>query len=306
MISRRIRHLIYTLLLFPPINLLGRFVVRILPLKISAHGKWVFPAAGRLKINYGKFGRFIMVSRGADSIASRAYFAGVFANDPATARGLTALFSQAKCFFDVGANTGIYTLMAAKHPNLKQIHSFEPVPRVFHYLRRNIESNEFRHAHAHQLAVSKASGRIKFVVPNGIVLPVGSSEQNSEKAFTDSTFEELDVETCSIDDFLSKPGVLPPDVMKIDTETTEPFVVEGAAKLIDRSRPSIVAEVITAEVGRSLTELFAKRRYKYFLLTEDQIIEKSSIEPDPPLKYLNYALIPEERVTFFKDSLNQN
>ena len=44
-------------------------------------------------------------------------------------------------FFDIGANQGLYSLMAAKNANILQIFSFEPNPQIIPYLADNIARN---------------------------------------------------------------------------------------------------------------------------------------------------------------------
>jgi hypothetical protein len=44
-------------------------------------------------------------------------------------------------FVDIGANLGIFSLIAAKNPMIKSINAFEPDKASFEYLVRNIEKN---------------------------------------------------------------------------------------------------------------------------------------------------------------------
>lgn len=300
---RFIRRAVFQIALIQPFNWLGRTFFKLLPISISARKAYVFPVKGELKINYGRFGSFKMINRGADTIASRAYFMGALSYEAATAKCLSALFLDSKCFYDVGANTGICTLMAGKHPGLKEIHAFEPVSYIASHLERNIERNGVAHAKAHRAALSRQSGPLKFQIShNPIVLPLGSSELGSTKGFGESGVDVVSVEGIALDDFVARSGAAP-DVIKIDTEATEAEVIGGGAQTIRTYRPSLVVEVLNEKVGNDIQEFFKDLNYEFLFLTDEGHFPVSRIGPDPGGQYLNYALIPRERVTRYRENL---
>lgn len=45
------------------------------------------------------------------------------------------------CFVDIGANQGLYSVLAAQNPICERVYSFEPVPRTSDLLSRNVELN---------------------------------------------------------------------------------------------------------------------------------------------------------------------
>lgn len=45
-------------------------------------------------------------------------------------------------FFDIGANQGLYTLIASQNPNCSKVVAFEPVSSTFNLLEKNIEINQ--------------------------------------------------------------------------------------------------------------------------------------------------------------------
>ena len=57
-------------------------------------------------------------------------------------------------FVDIGANQGIYTLIASKNRNIKKIYSFEPVPENFKSLKKNIKLNSFNRITTIKAAIS--------------------------------------------------------------------------------------------------------------------------------------------------------
>ena len=57
-------------------------------------------------------------------------------------------------FMDIGANQGIYTLVASQNKNIKKIYSFEPVPENFNSLKKNIRLNNSKKIITKKFAIS--------------------------------------------------------------------------------------------------------------------------------------------------------
>jgi hypothetical protein len=69
------------------------------------------------------------------------------------------------------------------------------------------------------------------------------------------------------------------DLIKIDTETTEPAVLRGAAHVLARQRPDIICEVLAGrDAGRALEAVLGPLKYDYFLLTPEGPRRKAHIE----------------------------
>ena len=64
-------------------------------------------------------------------------------------------------FIDIGANQGIYSLIASKNTNIKRIIAFEPVDQTFKLLKENIRINKFTNIIAKKFAISKYNGKAK-------------------------------------------------------------------------------------------------------------------------------------------------
>lgn len=60
-------------------------------------------------------------------------------------------------FIDVGANLGIYSLVACKNPNIKRIYSFEPQPDIFNCLNINLGKNRSTRVVAFPYAISEVT-----------------------------------------------------------------------------------------------------------------------------------------------------
>ena len=74
-----------------------------------------------------------------------------------------ASFGADDVFFDVGANVGLYSLLASyMHPGISCF-SFEPMRQNFEALQDNIKMNGFKNIHAIRCAVGSAYGIMGFV-----------------------------------------------------------------------------------------------------------------------------------------------
>ncbi len=63
-------------------------------------------------------------------------------------------------FWDIGANIGFYSILAAKEMNPKcKIFAFEPEPNTFNILKKNIELNQAQNISAFEFALGNTNGK---------------------------------------------------------------------------------------------------------------------------------------------------
>jgi FkbM family methyltransferase len=138
--------------------------------------------------------------------------------------------------FDVGANIGVYSLLSAKYVGEHgTVHAFEPTPNTFAQLRANVELNGFTCIHLNQLAVGEKAARSMLYL----------YEQNamnslSRQDWVGRPLGQVEVETISLDEYISAqklPGV---DLLKVDVEGAELAVLHGARRLLSGSDPPVV------------------------------------------------------------------
>jgi len=61
-------------------------------------------------------------------------------------------------FLDVGANIGVYTLLATSKIDSGSIYSFEALPKNYKRLQENIRLNQFEHVKTYEIAVADQAG----------------------------------------------------------------------------------------------------------------------------------------------------
>jgi FkbM family methyltransferase len=98
------------------------------------------------------------------------------------------------------------------------------------------------------------------------------------------------VEVLTGDDFVRSRAIVGVDLVKIDTETTEPAVLQGMLGTLRRDRPQIVCEVLDADVGAAVQSLLEPLGYEYFVLTASGPLQRDDIRPEAPWR--NFLLRP--------------
>lgn len=145
---------------------------------------------------------------------------------------------------DIGAGTGSFSLLTKCHP--MQVYSFEPNKSTYDVLLRNLEANSVTDVVAYNMAISNYKGiaKLKIPVDKGIS---GMSNIGSPKRFDE--FTEQDVAVDTLDNVLFD-KVNKIDMVKIDTEGCELFVLQGMQKIITRDKPDIVCELNPTNISQ--------------------------------------------------------
>jgi FkbM family methyltransferase len=139
-----------------------------------------------------------------------------------------------KLLFDVGANCGFLALRHGLADPEVQVVCFEPHPRTFAILQRNIELNNLSlRVRPVQCAVGATSGKCR------IELDAESSMAFMAKDTGSTSRPSLEVSVVSLDNFCREQGVWP-DVLKIDVEGFEVEVLHGATECLRRARRLVV------------------------------------------------------------------
>ncbi len=133
---------------------------------------------------------------------------------------------------DVGANSGYYSLIAARLVGDKgHVHAFEPVSEPFERLQRNLGLNGFQNVTSNRAVVGRSMGR-SMVYPSvvrnndglGSVLPGPSRSIVGEE-----------VTMINLDHLVQELPDTRIDLVKIDVEGTEAEVLAGAGNLLGKA-----------------------------------------------------------------------
>lgn len=256
------------------------------------------PVNGVAHCNLGTSKTLLMYSNADDPVVSGLMFQGIESYEPETIAVFKELTKTSKVILDVGANTGIYTLVAAlENPNSK-VYAFEPVASIYQRLLRNLELNGLNNVQPIAKVVSNIDGNATLYVPTG-EMPTSSSMQKGHR----QAKYQVEVPSTRLDTLVAEHNIACVDLIKIDTEKTEPSVLEGAINTIELHSPTIICEVLQDNIGKRLEAILEGLGYRYFWITDGGLIEKRSIEGDRLFKYLNYLFVSERNIVPIKEQL---
>jgi len=194
----------------------------------------------------------------------------------------------------VGAYVGFYSLLAAHANRAAQVYAFEPLDDVRERLQKNLDLNELSNVQVIGSAVGAFDGVTEFF-STATNMPCSSSlsydfMQSAERVYS------LPVSVITVDRFVRENNLSAVDLVKIDTESTEPDVLQGMAETIRRYQPSIICEVLKGRGSeRRLEEVLRPLDYKFYLLTPSGPELRDHIVGHPAwLNYLFTSLTQDE------------
>jgi FkbM family methyltransferase len=275
---------------WPPFNrVLTRTLRAVAPARAQRH-----PSLARFAPRVGLVeaplpdGRLLrMVSRGDDDIASPVFWRGWAGHEPESAQVFYELARDALVTFDIGAHVGYYALLAAHANPAGRVFAFEPLPQVHERLTANVALNNASNITCVTCALGSPAGRAEFFHPrDGIPSSSSLSHRFMQTVVARSELVTSTVDVVEGDDFVAAKEIDRVDLIKLDTETTEPAVIRGLLGTLQRDRTPIICEVLDDSVARDLQELLDPLQYEYFLLTDAGPQQMKGIRSDP--QWRNY------------------
>jgi len=170
-----------------------------------------------------------------------------------TISAFASAISLGSSVYDVGANVGIYALLASRKTGpTGSVYAFEPNPRNLHYLHRHVVMNQLTNCLVMEVAVSDKEGVEKFS---------SASWQHSMGRLTPDG--ELEVPTVTLDSCVyGEKKLRPPDVIKIDVEGAEFLVLRGASQTLTEHHPRLFIEIHGTGVHRDCHEFLVAKGYQ--------------------------------------------
>lgn len=186
----------------------------------------------------------------------------------------TPIFEQLirKCasFIDIGANTGYYSLLAAKANAAIIVHAFEPASGPYHFLRKNIDINNLRdRVFCHELALSNKKGNVEFfeiINPADTFARYNLSGVGGLKKTHETQEQSIrkTVDAHTLDEYAITLRLKSYDLIKIDTEGTENLVLEGCPDIIKTYKPIIICETLFNKIEAELERVMKSHGYLFF------------------------------------------
>jgi FkbM family methyltransferase len=174
--------------------------------------------------------------------------------------------SEKKNFFDIGANIGWYSIMVAKSNRNVLVHSFEPIPKTYQSLVKNVDLNSLPNISTHNFGFSDKSGEFDFYY-----YPEGSGNASSANVTGRSDTEVVKCKVKTLDEYINESNEQI-DFIKCDVEGAELLVFKGGIDAIKNSKPIVFSEILRKWSQKfnynpnEIFELFYKLGYLSFTI----------------------------------------
>jgi len=180
----------------------------------------------------------------SDFVQRQIYFGGLF--EPIESYLFLKMIAPGMTVFDVGANCGQYTLLAARAVGAAgAVHSFEPIPKTFRILEEHVRLNRFGNVTVNQAALWNEATQ----------LSLGNETEQAQSGRWSAGFAATDpsavkVSAIRFDDYVRDQGITRIDLIKMDIEGAEPFMMQGARESLARFKPALLMEMNRTALDR--------------------------------------------------------
>lgn len=180
---------------------------------------------------------------------------------------------------DIGAHIGYYTLIAAKKVGPKgKVYAFEPLPKNFQLLKRNIEINGYKNVVLINKAVSDKNSKSKLFLSN-------------ENNFGDQRIydpkenrKSVSIHTVTLDSFFRNRNKKI-NVIKMDIQGSETKALTGASEVLIKNKSMRILTEFwprglhqSGSSGRNYLELLKKNGFKIYEINSlTKIVSRVSV-----------------------------
>lgn len=214
-------------------------------------------------------------------------------------RMIENLVGKSCCVLDVGANIGWYSITLATARRDAKVFAFEPIPRTYETLKKNIDLNKLTNIQANNIGFSDKPGTFPFYY-----YPEGSGNASLSNLTGREDVESIECKLSTIDDFVRKQNIQV-DFIKCDVEGAELMVFRGGVTTIERDKPIVFSEILrkwSAEFNynpNEIFELFYVLGYKAFTVDGEKL--KNFIKMDEATVETNFFFLHKEKHNHYID-----
>lgn len=203
------------------------------------------------------------------------------------------LCKKSNVIMDVGANTGVYSLIAKSvNPN-SLVYAFEPSTLIIDKIKRNIKINGFD-INLIEKGVSNETGELIFYDVKDKHQTSASLNPAKLKHLNEFSgkINEYFINTIRLDEFIEENSIVP-DLIKIDVELHEPQVIDGLGIYLIKFEPIIIVEVLTELIAERLHCMLDECGYEYYAMYRQHIEKVSQMKPIEGI--FNYLIVPKSK-----------
>lgn len=208
----------------------------------------------------------------------------------------------ANVIIDIGANTGIFSMLAQNNnPNAKVI-AIEPVDINFEVLSKNISQNKFP-VIAEKIALSDKEGTAKmFMLKDRLNYMTSVNDDryaNAPHVKGNHEVVEIEVPIKPFSFVFEKNQLNKIDLIKIDVEGHEFAVLHSMLPYLEEYKPTILIEIIGDENAIALNEMFKNLNYKFVSI--DEVNSSREVDKLWDNNHHNFLVCDFETINFLKE-----
>lgn len=206
--------------------------------------------------------------------------------EPLSIRIWSKIVKKKQYIFDIGANSGIYSLVSCAFNKKSFVYAFEPNVKCINAIKKSKIKNKYKIKTVNN-ALSNKKGFVYFD---------GYQIKNKKK------FDKI--KTIRLDEFIEKNNIKSLDLVKIDVELHEVQVLEGMGKYLNQFRPDFLIEVLNENIAKKLNYLFKNLDYNYISIDDKKLKLKrlSKIEKSP---FYNILICKKETYTIVREKFKK-
>lgn len=220
-----------------------------------------------------------------DDITHQTFWSGLHDYEKETIPVILDEVRRTRCFMDIGANCGLYTVLgAAVNPNARIV-AVEPVPKICAALTNNVIQNRLNsRVTILNIAIGGSDGVVDFHEADDARM--GSL---AVQGYQGQAGRVIRVECRTLDTIVAELNI-EPNFIKIDVEGYSDAVLSGASRLLGEVRPRIVLEANPGDACLRITDILLDHRYSMHLITDNGPESREQIMPTA--KYRNWLCLP--------------
>jgi FkbM family methyltransferase len=192
---------------------------------------------------------------------------------------------------DIGANTGLYAVVAKTFNPKAEVHCFEPLEGVVRFLEQNAKLNILQ-LNVHTIGLSAYNGKADVYLPEEKDF-VYSVTVNEDTVSDNRKSRRVQIDVSRLDVMIDQGKVPTPDLIKIDVERHEFQVLQGLGQYLSNAKPDFIIEVLDDDQAKKVNSVFEGLGYLYFNIDDvrNSIRQTSTIEKSD---YWNYLVCKPE------------
>jgi len=212
------------------------------------------------------------------------------APDRLALRTFAVLSAVCDTILDIGSNTGIFSIAAARANPNAHVHAYEILPEAADLLEQNALRNGCRsRVHVHRVGIGRDGDMVTLPGLNKFSsVPTGLSTKSQYTYGTTVAVHSLDAQASLI---ASQAEVL----LKIDVEGTEDEIFAGGTHFLQCFRPCTLCEILPRQRNaRNIASQLKALGYRFYRIDDDRLNESPELIPSE--QFHDWLLVPRDEI----------